>query len=262
VSGFVDIHAHVLPGIDDGPRELEQSLELIRAAQASGIVTLAVTPHLHPDFPAVRVEELAGRLDEVRQAAESEGLEVALVGGAEVSLSWALEADAGQLRLASFGQRGRDLLIETPASGLEALEHLLYQLRVDGYRITLAHPERTQGSGRELAQLERLVEQGVLLQVNAESLLGSGTTSLIRKLARLLCRRGLAHALASDAHRADRWRPVGRLALGAQALSQLVGEERAAWMTQQAPAAILAGEPVSPAPAERARSLRLAVWRR
>jgi protein-tyrosine phosphatase len=241
VSAYVDIHAHVLPGIDDGPRDLEGALELARAALAAGTTTIAATPHLRSDFPDVHVSELADRCRELRGALEREAIALRLIGGAEVSLSWALDASADELRLASYDQRGTDLLIETPSSNVIGIDRLLYELRSSGYRIVLAHPERNPQFARHETQLRALTEQGVLLQVNAESLLGPAGRSGPRRFARQLCTQGLAHVVASDGHRAARWRPVTELAEAAHPAERLIGAARAQWMMSHAPLAILEG---------------------
>jgi protein-tyrosine phosphatase len=247
-TGYVDIHAHVLPGIDDGPRDLEGALALLRAAADSGTTTIAATPHLRSDFPDVHIEELAGRLQAVRDAAACEQIPIQVVCGAEASLLWALEAPDEDLRLATYHERGTHLLVETPAGSGSELDHLLYQLRLRGLRIILAHPERRYEFQRDISQIQDLVDQGVLLQINADSLLGGGRRSAARRLAEQLCTEGLVHALASDGHRSRSWRPVTRLALGVKAAATLVGEERARWMSADAPRAILAGTELPAAP--------------
>ena len=249
MSGYVDIHAHLLPGIDDGPGELDGSLALARAALDAGTTTLAATPHLRRDFPDVHVHELAERCQEVRDALARENIPLRVVGGAEVSLSWALDASPEELRLASFDQRGTDLLIETPSSTVIGIDRLLYQLRAAGFRIILAHPERNQEFARQEALLRSLVDQGVLLQVNAESLLGPARRSGPRQFARRLCQQGFAHVIASDGHRAARWRPVTDLGAAASSACHLVGRERAEWMMSGVPAAVVAGEQLPAEPA-------------
>lgn len=246
MTGLVDIHAHLLPGIDDGPGELSGSLTMARAALASGTTRMAATPHLRPDFPDVQVGEIAGRVEVLRRELSLAGVELEVVSGAEVSLLWALDASEDDLRLASYAQRGSDLLVETP-DDVSMLEQLLYQIRRHGYRVTLAHPERNPWFAQSPDRLARLAEQGVLLQVNADALLAP-RHSRIRKLAERLCREGLAHVIASDGHRGEEWRPVRRLAAGFEALSGLVGGERAAWMAREVPAAILDGQPLPPEP--------------
>jgi protein-tyrosine phosphatase len=221
---------------------------MARAASDSGISTLAATPHLRADYPDVHVDQLAERCQTMRDAIEREGIALELVCGAEVSLAWALEAGADELRLASFGQRGRDLLIETPATTVSGLAELLYQVRLRGYRVTLAHPERSATFQSDVDRLADVVHQGVLLQVNASSLRRDRRASPLHRLATQLCREGLAHAIASDAHRATLWRPVTELASATAALRSLVGPARTRWLTHDVPAAILSGNELPEAP--------------
>lgn len=246
--GYVDLHAHALPGIDDGPSNTEGAIAMLRAAATAGIGTLAVTPHLRSDFPNVHVDELDRRCRTLRDACVREGIEIEIVCGAEVSLVWALEASDAELALATYGQRGTDLLIETPTFDVVGLESRLNQLRAKGLRVTLAHPERNVKFQRAPARLADLVQDGVLLQVNAETLLGAGRRSDAHRLGRYLCSAGLAHALASDGHRAAGRRPVTCLAKAARMAAALVGPDRAHWMTHAAPGAIITGATLPDAP--------------
>lgn len=259
MSGYVDIHAHVLPGIDDGPSDLAESLAMARAAAECGITTIAATPHLHPGFPDVHVHEIAERCQELREAIDREQIPLRVVSGGEVSLTWALNASDDDLRLASYGQRGTDLLIETPSSSIIGIERLLYELHDRGYRITLAHPERTRQLSSQESVLRNLVDQGVLLQVNAGSLLVPTARRGPRAFARHLCSEGLVQVIASDGHRASRWRPVTELADGVEAAVKLVGEDRAQWHAATAPRAVIEGAELPPAPPATAE--RRSWWR-
>jgi protein-tyrosine phosphatase len=232
----------MLPGIDDGPPDLHEAVAMARAAVGAGIATIAATPHLHPDFPGVHLDELATRCRDLREAFDREQIPLELVSGAEVSLTWAIDASDQQLSLASYGQRGTDLLIETPFVPVVGLDRFLYQLQAKGYRVTLGHPERSSHFQGDEGVLRALVEQGALLQLNADSLLGAGGGRGRKRLAQSLLRDGLTHVIASDGHRASSWRPVTRLDEAVKAAAELVGPERARWMAQAAPAAILAGE--------------------
>lgn len=251
MPALCDIHAHVLPGIDDGPERMEDTIAMARAAQSCGVTTLAATPHLRRDFPDAKVEEFAARCEQVRDALARERIDLQLVGGAETSLSWALEASDDQLRLASFGQQGKDLLIEPPFEAIVGLGELLHQIQRRGFRVTLAHPERNAGIRADPALLGDLVRQGVLLQVNASSLRPGRRRSDTQRLATQICREGLAHVVASDAHRAAGKRPVTALASALGPLSTLVGTAGAQWLTGDAPAAILAGERLPAPPSTR-----------
>jgi protein-tyrosine phosphatase len=262
MSGYVDIHAHILPGIDDGPESVQDAIAMAQAAIDAGTTTLASTPHLRSDFPDVHVRELADRCNAVRERVAGHGLALDIVCAAEASLIWALDADDEEIKLASYGQRGTDLLIETPTSNTIGLERMLYELRVRGFRITLAHPERTRAFQSDPSPLHGLVDEGILLQVNADSLLGDERRSATCRLGADLCRAGLVHAVASDGHRAESWRPVSRLAAAAAAAAELVGPDRARWMMTDAPAAVVSGAELPPPPAVVSRSRWKRLWGR
>ena len=245
---MIDLHSHLLPGIDDGAPDLERALDLARAAAGQGTRVLAATPHLRADFPDVRPDELAERCDEVRAAIDDAGIELEVVQGGEAGVMWAVNASDEELRAGSYGARGTDLLVETPYGQLnDAFEQLLFTLPERGYRLLLAHPENNPTFHRTPERLHELVERGVMLQVTARSLIRSERKKGPRPLAESLLRDGHAHVLASDAHSGHQLRPPA-LGAGAAAAAELVGEERAKWMVEDAPAAILAGKPLPPAP--------------
>jgi protein-tyrosine phosphatase len=242
----IDLHCHVLPGIDDGPRDVEESIALLTAAAASGVRVVAATPHLRSDHPGVVVSELAERCERLARRLPPE-VDVELVPAAEVDPFLAQGAPDEVLRLASFGQRGSDLLVETPYGGLPPnFEELLFAITVRGFRILLAHPERSPDLQARPDRLEDLVRRGVLLQITAPALLAR-RRSPARRLAVALIERGLAHVLASDAHSPRAPRPP-TLADAVEVASQ-VDARRGRWMVEDAPAAILAGQPLPPDPA-------------
>jgi protein-tyrosine phosphatase len=178
---------------------------------------------------------------------------VEVVSGGEVDLAWAQEASDEDLRLVSYGQRGSDVLLETPYGLLPStFEALLFGIQVRGYRILLAHPERNPTFRNDPARLAALVARDVLVQVSAGALASARRNSPSRRLTLWLIERGLCHVIASDSHgRSRRREPLSRAVAEAE---RTVGEV-ARQMVTAAPEAILAGEPV-PAPGKR-RS-----WRR
>lgn len=245
---MIDLHSHLLPGIDDGAPDLEHALDLARAAADQGTRVLAATPHLRADFPDVRPEELASRCEEIRGAIADAGIELEVVQGGEAGVMWAVNAGDDELRAGSYGARGTDLLVETPYGPLnDTFERLLFTLPDRGYRLLLAHPENNPTFQRTPERLHELVERGVLLQVTARSLIRSDRRRGARPLAEALVRDGFAHVLASDAHSGHQLRPPA-LGAGAVAATELVGAGRAKWLVEDAPAAILAGEPLPEAP--------------
>jgi len=255
---LIDLHSHVLPGLDDGAVDLDASLELAAAAEADGVRVLAATPHLRADFPAISVREIAARCVVLNQHVRLQGA-LQIVPGGEVDLLWAQSASADELRLASYWQRGTDILLETPYGPLASnFEDLVFKVTVQGFRVVLAHPERNPTFQGDPKRLATLVERGVLVQITAQSIASSQRGSRSRKLALDLVREGLAHVIASDAHSAN----LRRAPLSAGvAVAATVSPARAEWMVTDAPAAILAGEPL-PAPPVEALTPRRGLLRR
>jgi protein-tyrosine phosphatase len=245
----VDLHTHVLPGIDDGPPDLEGSLRLCRRLAAEGVRTAAATPHCRSDHPTVVPAELAERCRTLNGALADDGVELDVAPAGEVDLVWGLEASDEELRLVSYGQRGNTLLVETPYGPLpSSFEELLFQLTLKGFRLLLAHPERNPTFQSDLERLGELVRRGTLVQVTASSLVRSPKGSRSASTAHRIVEEGLAHVIASDAHgpaAPDR----ASLADGAAAAERLVGAERARWLVEDAPGAVLAGEELPPQPA-------------
>lgn len=249
---MIDLHCHILPGIDDGPRRTEDSIELARAHAREGVRTVVATPHLRDDYPRARPDEVAARCSALGGELRSAGVQLELVPGGEADIVWALKADDDELRLASIGQRGTDLLVETPYGALPpSFEELLFRLNLRRYRILLAHPERNPTFQRDPMRLAGLAQRDVLIQVTAASLAGRPSRSRSARLAHSLVTEGLAHVLASDAHGPEiRGRPG--LATALEVGRKLVGG-RADWMVTEAPAAVLAGDPLPPMPSAKAR---------
>jgi protein-tyrosine phosphatase len=252
----IDLHAHILPGVDDGPDSLEESVELARAAVAAGTRVLAATSHVSHMFPCDPAL-FAGRLASVREALAAEGVPLELVSGGELAPSRLVELDQATLSSLSLGG-GPYLLVECPFSPVSAeLEPIVFELQQSGWRVLLAHPERSAAFHRAPERLAGLVDGGCLVQVTAGSLAGQfGDTA--RRYSVDLLRDGLVHVLASDAHDAID-RPPGLTAGLARAERELAGiRAHAEWLTEEVPAAILSGERMPPRPPlERPRKRRL-----
>src|SRR4051794_21368002 len=234
---MIDLHVHVLPGVDDGARTLEDSLAMAREAAADGVRVLAATPHVRADYPT-RPDELERLVDELRAAVVREGIGVDVVRGAELALAETDRLADGDLRRLALGG-GDTLLVEFPYRGwpLE-LETQLFALHTRGFRTLLAHPERNAEVAARPERLRQAVEAGTLVQVTAASLDGR-LGEPAQRTARRLLDRGLVHVLATDAHAPDGRR--SRPGSGAEAVG---GARLARRLTSGAPAAIPAGEPL------------------
>ena len=259
-AGFgrvVDLHSHVLPGIDDGPATMAESVALVRRLESEGVRTIAATPHLRADHPRVQPVELAALCAELAAHVARERVGVRIVPAGEVDLIWTLDARPEELKLVSYGQRGTDLLLECPYGLIpDFFEEQIFQLAVRGYRVLLAHPERNPTFQADPERLRALVERGVLVQLTAASIAGEPRSSRSARAARDFLTAGIAHIIASDSH--GRAAP-GRESLrpGLDAARALVGP-RSDWMVRGAPEAVLAGQPLPGAPAPQPQQR----WRR
>ena len=251
---MIDLHTHVLPGIDDGPATVEESVELARVAVADGITTLVATPHVSWDYPANDAAGIAAAVASLEAELARAGVDVVLRAGAEVAVTRAHELGSAELAALRLGG-GEWLLAEAPlGAGAVGFDAALHAVAAGGHRIVLAHPERSPLFHSDPELLRRLVGEGVLTSVTASAFAGRfGST--VKRFAHWMLEEDLVHNLASDAHDARRRPPGLREGLHAADADLPGARERADWMTVSVPRAILAGDPIPdpPAPAPRRR---------
>jgi protein-tyrosine phosphatase len=246
---MIDLHSHILPGLDDGSRTVDQARALARRAAADGVTAIAATPHVRRDYPT-RPGEMEQGVARLREDFVEQGIGVEVLHGGELDLGMLATLDDDALRRFTLAQSGRYLLLEFPYTGWPAgLEETVYALGLRGFAAVIAHPERNRTVQAQPGRLAEAVRLGALVQLTAASLDGRvGRSS--RKAATRLLELGLAHVLASDAHT-----PEIREA-GLSAAREAVGDEAVArFLTIEAPSAIVVGEAV-PAPPRKARRLR------
>ena len=242
---MIDIHSHILPGVDDGAPDLEVALGMARAAVADGISTMVATPHVDDryglDPPAIG--EHVGRLN---LALARAGIALAVLPGAEVAHTRAASLSDESLRAACLGH-GTALLVESPYQSVSFFDDLIFDLQLRGFRPLLAHPERCVMFQTDPARLKALVGRGVYCCVNAGSLAGRFGTKAQRTAIGLV-REGLVHSVASDCHDLKR-RPPGLTEnlQSAEAAVPGIGAQ-VEWLTNDAPSALVSDQPLPPRP--------------
>ena len=240
---MIDVHTHVLAGVDDGARSSAESVALASALAEDGVTTLAATPHVNARFPTTSAV-IEAALAELRQALESHRIPVAVVSGAEVAFDSLEGFSASELRTLTLDGNGT-LLVELPDAGWPRnVAGVLGELRDDGLRVLLAHPERNSEVQARPFILEPLVADGALVQVTAAAVDGT-TTRAASETGRLLVTHGLAHAIATDAHGPVRGR--GTMSSAGRATAR---PELARWLTRDAPQAMVEGRELPPRPDE------------
>ncbi|MFY9264988.1 MAG: CpsB/CapC family capsule biosynthesis tyrosine phosphatase [Solirubrobacterales bacterium] len=245
---MIDLHIHLLPGIDDGPADLDGALALANAVRADGVTAVAATPHVN-EAHRTTAATMRDALASLRAGLAGAGLAIDVHGGAEIAIDRLDRLSDDDLRGFSLGGSGRYLLLECPYAGwpmdLELHTGRIAQL---GMRPLLAHPERSaavQGSGGA-ERLRDAVDRGLLVQITAGSLSGHhGRTAA--ETARRLIDEELVHVISSDAHSADRRPP--RMS---EAFAAIGDDVLARWLTTAAPGAILRGERLPERPRRRA----------
>lgn len=235
---MIDLHCHILPGVDDGALDLEDSLGLARQAVNDGIERVCATPHIRHDHD-VRIEEVAGRVEALNARLHEQDLPVTVLSGGEVAETTAEGLSEEELERVALGN-GRWVLLE-PAPGplSDTLLARVAHLAEHGHRALIAHPERHLSADMH-ERIAALIAAGALVQATADFFLREQTAAGMRALAEA----GLVHVLGSDAHSAHGGRPLHM----AEAFGAIAGIEAIAphveWMRDTAPRAIVEGDEV------------------
>jgi protein-tyrosine phosphatase len=252
---MVDIHCHILPGVDDGASDMDATLAMATRAVEDGIDTIIATPHwpLESDtIPGSRVLELTA---EVQAVLNMEKIPLRLVPGHECAITPDLPDELAKGGALAFGGKVRYALLETPYHHLPFyLRDIVFQVQSRGFATVIAHPERNPIIQNDPDQLLEYVRSGCMVQVTAGSLTGQwGPAS--KKAGLTLFRRGLAHIIASDAHSPNSRPPV--MSEARKLVEEAFGEEVARRAVEDLPRKIINGQPIYvPDPADVAAPAR------
>jgi protein-tyrosine phosphatase len=216
---FVEIHFHLLPGVDDGPRTLEEAVWLARTAADEGTRTIVATPHVNSTF-ALDVNTLPERVQQVAERLSRERVPVRVLAGGELAHDVAGRLSQRQLESIAQGPREhRWVLLEAPFTGLDdAFTAAADELRQRGFGIVVAHPERSLANAQAgWRVIEREVTAGSAMQVNAWSVAGLHGERARMEALRVL-RAAARVVVSSDAHGPHR---VPSLRLAVDVLTRL-----------------------------------------
>ncbi len=240
-SGFVDIHCHLLPGIDDGSASWEETLSMARMAVADGTQTIIVTPHQLGNFSHNRGDAIRALTAQVQRMLNEHGIALQVMPGGDVRIEDGMLEGLSSGEVLSLGDLRRHVLLELPHELYFPLEGILASLQQQGMAGILSHPERNRGLLREPELLLALVDGGCLMQVTAGSLMGTfGPRS--QELAEWMLERGLVHFLATDAHGTKSRRPLMHRAY--ERVAELTDEATAGDLCIRHPSLVAQGESV------------------
>jgi protein-tyrosine phosphatase len=239
IQGFIDLHCHLLPSLDDGARDVDDAVAMAFQAQADGIEAVCATPHVRADHRVV-LSDLPAHRDRLAEALASAGCSVRVLPGGEVAAARLADVGDAELAAVTLGGAGRWILLEPDPGPLDArFEAAVDALGTRGFRAVVAHPERHFGPDL-VERLRAVIAKGALVQATAAYFTEEQTRPAMLDLARA----GVIHVLGSDAHSSRAGRPVA-LAGGFSALATVSPvADHLDWVRRDAPAAIVRGEEI------------------
>jgi protein-tyrosine phosphatase len=238
MSGYIDLHLHYVPSVDDGVKTVADAVRLCQGLASIGFAQLVTTPHIRSGMFENRKPGLVEAFNALKAEVASAPNMPAL------DLSAEHHCDSVFMDLLQAGELlpypgGRSLLVEFAADSLPlGFEQLLFRIGLKGLRPVLAHPERYSPLFKSTRPLERFIEQDLGLQLDLMSLIGKyGRTP--QRAAERMVEEGVYTVAASDAHHPD---DVPRVAQAISALIALVGDDEADILLRENPARLLAGQ--------------------
>jgi protein-tyrosine phosphatase len=257
-EAFADIHCHLLPGIDDGAKNWDDTLAMARMAVADGTSTVIATPHQLGSWSENRGEAIRSLVEECNERLLAEEIPLAVLAGGEVRIEPGLIDELVTGELVTLGDHRRHVLLELPHELYFPIDGLMNDLAARRITVVLAHPERNEGLLRQPDLSVDLVNAGCLMQLTAGALSGA-MGSHVDDMAVWMITEGLIHLVATDAHSPRTRRP--QLGLAYERICQLVDVQTADELCSHNPTLIAAGRSVPAGRRAVPRRRRTSWWR-
>jgi len=244
---LIDLHSHILPGLDDGATDLKEALAMARIAVADGIKTMVATPHVETGLYENSRETILAAVDELRGHLRENNIPLELLPGAEYHLEPDLPGRLQRGELLTINDGGRYLLVELPAAVVpDYTVRVFYELQLQGVTPVIAHPERNLALTRHPSILYELVARGAVTQLTAASFTGGSRSAAAA--ARAFLTKGCVHLVATDAHSSARRPPL--LAEACRQVVKLAGQARSVELVSDNPLRVLQGKALETAKIE------------
>ena len=261
---MIDLHTHILPGVDDGVKTMDDAVLFARVAAADGVSTIVATPHYREGlYMNPRPDVLAG-VAALNERLRSEKIPILVLPGAEIHISADLVSRVKSGHAPTLADNGRTVLFELSMSQYPPdLEQLVFQMRLAGLQVLFAHPERIRYFQDDIARYEAVIRLGAFGQITTGSVTGLFGDDIM-EFSEELARKRLVHVVASDAHNTRGRPPVLSSALAR--LSSWTDDDFARGMTEEFPKAFIEGRdpdlPPAPEAPIRRRSWAARLFRR
>ncbi|MEJ6951728.1 tyrosine-protein phosphatase [Natronospora cellulosivora (SeqCode)] len=219
---MIDIHSHILAAVDDGVRDMEESMAIVRESIKEGIKGIVATPHFMEEGYRPGIDEIREKVSRLEEEIEKENLDFAIYPGAEVFVYPGLARDLSEGLIATINDSSY-ILLEFPMNYIPAnIDELFYDLKVMGYKVIISHPERYREIVQDPNRMLNWIEEGVYAQLNAGSLIGFFGQE-VQETAEILLRHNMIQFIGSDLHSLEARGQC--LAEGVKRLEEIIGEE-------------------------------------
>lgn len=236
---MIDLHGHMLPGIDDGARTLEQATSMARIAVENGISVSVMTPHDLNGVYSNPADEVRRLTRQFQDHLNSQGIELEVLPGAECHLVPELPRALADGRAMTIADRGKAVMVELPVHAIPmGATTILEEVMMLGLTPVIVHPERNSTLRQQTGRLAEWVDMGCLAQVTAQSCTGHFGAA-VQEAACQMVTTGLIHFIASDAHR-DR-RRIPQIGPGRDTVGSWTNMEVAKMLSEDFPRAMIAG---------------------
>ncbi|MBI3756324.1 MAG: hypothetical protein HY265_09205 [Deltaproteobacteria bacterium] len=240
---MIDMHCHILPGIDDGPATMDESVEMCRMAASDGIKTIVATPHFNPPVYETVSSKMFELINKLSVKIKEQGIDLRVLPGADVAVTPELQAYLKKEEYLTINRTGRYMLAEFSHTLVPPnWEEFLLNLLNSGVTPIITHPERNGWFLSHRDALRPVVKKGVMTQITAMSITGEFGED-VQEFSLYLLKHNLAHIIATDAHSATYRPPL--LSDAVRIASDVIGEAKAMDMVTSIPKSIVEGMPVS-----------------
>lgn len=237
----IDIHCHILPGMDDGAESMEQSLEMLKIAQEDGITEIIATPHFHHRRGLAKPEVIRKKVQELNVVAKTEGLNIKIYWGNELFYTHELIETVKAGEALTLADSDYVLLEFSPDTEKRRIQYAVYQFLSEGYYPIIAHIERYLAFQKDADFLENIYQMGAYFQINAGSLLGNGGWNT-RRYTKSVLKNGMIRFVATDGHDTQKRCPAYGKA--AEWIAKKCGEESLREYLQENPRMILKNQAI------------------
>ncbi|NQS89432.1 hypothetical protein HQ584_06560 [Patescibacteria group bacterium] len=238
INHMVDLHTHILPGLDDGAKNWEESLKMCTFAQKEGITTIVCTPHIIPGTYDNNREKILLITGKLKEKLKQQRINLKVVPGAEIRLFPDIIKQLKNKTLLTINDMGKFLLIEFPLNWIPPFTRdLIFQLQLRNFTPIISHPERNRDIRETPDLVYHLVKQGALIQISSLSILGY-LGKRVRRFCEKLIRHNLVHLVASDIHSPGKF----FLRESLKTISGWIGKESALKLFTENPQRIVRGE--------------------